>query len=170
MAQTNILTIKPHLTYEELAHHYRSCRNPIEKTRFQLIWLMANPSKPMLVKQAAKTVGFCQRWARQLVHRYNQEGIQGLIDKRKNNIGQEPILDEKQKAILRNLILNERPPDGGLWTNVKIADWIEKETGKRPCGTTSLNYLRHLGFSLQQPRTSHSQKATPEEIRQFKKN
>lgn len=170
MAQTNILTIKSHLTYQELTKYYRSCKNPIEKTRFQLIWLMANPTKPMLVKQAAKATGFCQRWARQLVHRYNQEGIQGVIDKRKNNIGQDPVLDKKQQLKLKNIILDKRPPDGGLWTNVKIADWIEKETGKRPCSTTCLNYLRNLGFTLQQPRTSHSQKATPEEIKQFKKN
>lgn len=170
MAQTSILTINPHLSYEELTHYYRSCQNATEKIRWQLIRLMANPIKPMLVKEAAKTVGFCQRWARQIVHRYNQQGIQGLIDKRKHNPGQEPVLNVKQKEALKNAILNEKPPDKGLWTSVKVADWIEKKTGKRPGDRTGLNYLRKLGFSLQQPRTRHTQGATAEQIKQFKKN
>lgn len=164
------LRVKSHLTYRELTQRYRICKNSIEKSRWHLIWLMANPSKPIMVTKAAKTVGFCQRWARTLVRRYNENGENGLIDQRKNNQGNKPVLDEKQKKELKKTVLNDKPSDGGLWTSVKIANWIKEKTGKRPTTRTGLNYLYDLGFTLQQPRTSHSQKATPEEIKQFKKN
>jgi len=170
MAQTKLLTIRPHLSYEQLTSEYRACKKPPEKSRLQLIWLMSKPDKPMLVKPAAQAVGFCERWARQLVHRYNQNGLKGLIDKRKDNLGQEPILNSRQTTKLRYAILNQRPSDGGLWTSPKIADWIWKETGKRPNDRTGLNYLQKLGFSLQQPRTSHTNRASAEEIKRFKKN
>lgn len=164
------LRIKPHQNYQEITQKYKSCRNPIEKTRWHLIWLMANPDKPMMVVKAAKTVGFCQRWARTLVNRYNEKGAEGLLDQRKNNQGNTPVLNEKQKKELKKAILNDKPSDGGLWTSVKVANWIEEKTDKRPHNRTALNYLYDLGFTIQQPRTSHSQKATPEEIKKFKKN
>lgn len=170
MPQT-LLRPKAHLSYNELTQHYRLCKDSREKTYWQLIWLMSNPEKPLSVKQAANTVGFCQRWARQLVHRYNNEGAKGLIDKRKNNLGsQEPALNEKQKDKLRYTLLYESPADGGLWTSVKVADWIKQETGKLPVKTTGWNYLKALGFTLQQPRPLHQKAATEEEIKQFKKN
>lgn len=164
------LRVKSHLTYQELTQRYRSCENPIEKSRWHLVWLMANPDKPMMVIKAAKTVGFCQRWARTLVRRYNENCENGLMDQRRNNPGNKPVLDDKQKKELRKVILNDKPADGGLWTSIKVADWIEEKTDKRPTTKTGLNYLYDLGFTLQQPRTSHNQKATPEEIKQFKKN
>lgn len=164
------LRIKPHLAYEELTNCYRFCKNPIEKTRWQLIWLMANPVEPKLVTEAAKTIGFSERWARILVKRYNNNGPNGLMDQRRNNEGQKPALNEKQKVKLKNILLNEKPPDKGLWTSVKVADWIEQTTGYRPSAVTGWNYLRTLGFTLQQPRPRHSQAASPAEIRAFKKN
>jgi len=164
------LRIKPHLTYQEITQCYRNCKNPIEKSRWHLVWLMANPDKPMMVIKAAKTVGFCQRWARTLVNRYNKNGEKGLLDQRKNNLGNTPVLNEKQKKELKKAILHDKPTDGGLWTSVKVANWIEEKTNKRPHTRTALNYLYDLGFTIQQPRTSHSEKATPEEIKQFKKN
>lgn len=170
MAQIHLLRIKPRLTYHEITQRYRSCNNHREKSRWHLIQLMANPAKPMLVGEAAEIVGFCQRWARIIAIRYNQEGAKGLMDKRKNNPGQDPIIDKKQQSRLRKAILNNRPPDGGLWTSVKVADWIGEETGQRPDDRTGLNYLQNLGFTLQQPRTTHSEKATPKEIERFKKN
>ena len=67
------------------------------------------------------------------------------------------------------IILNGKPPDKGLWTSVKVANWIEEKTGKRPSNKTGLNYLSVLGFTLQEPRPRHTQVASEEEIKQFKK-
>ena len=83
------LKIKPHLTYGEITERYRKCKRGREKSYWHLIKLMTDPKKEMLVKEAAETVGFCQRWARILVHRYNEEGADNFIDKRRNNQGRD---------------------------------------------------------------------------------
>lgn len=164
------LRIQPHLSYKKLTTKYRTCKNTIEKSRWHLIWLMSNPQNPLLVTQAANTVGFCERWARQLVNRYNVEGSQGLADKRRGNQGQEPVLDDKQKQKLSYALTKEQPNDKGLWTSPKVADWIEQATGTRPTNQTGLNYLHELGFTLQQPRPTNIKTATELEIKSFKKN
>ena len=64
----------------------------------------------------------------------------------------------------------EQPNDKGLWTSPKVADWIEQATGTRPTNQTGLNYLRELGFTLQQPRPVNIKAATDEEVKSFKKN
>lgn len=164
-----LLQIKPHLKYIGIKYRYRACKNAVEKTRWNLIRLMAKPK--MSITEAAESAGICERWARQIVHRYNKEGAKGLIDKRKNNKGQKPILTKKQQEKLKNTLANKTPPDKGLWTSPKIADWIEKETGNCPNSlVTSWNYLQQLGFTLQHPRPCHIKSATEKEKRGFKKN
>ncbi len=165
------LKIKYHFSYEQITIRYKSCDNSREKTYWHLIWLMANPVNSMQVKEAAKTVGYCERWARILVHRYNNEGAKGLIDQRRNNEGQEPILTEKQKDKLRKIIIKEKPSDGGLWTSVKVANWIGKAAKiDPPSAVTGWKYLKKLGFALIEPRTKHTHSASLKEVKTFKKS
>lgn len=163
------LKIKSHLSYEEIGIRYRKCKNPVEKSRWHLIWLMANPQKDTMVTEAAKTVGFCNNWARIIVYRYN-EGPENLIDQRKNNLGKTPFLTEKQQKKLKDMIIKKRPPDGGLWTGPKVAAWIEKETKKHITGVGAWKWLRKSGFTLQVPRPKNIQSASEEETIEFKKN
>lgn len=165
------MKIKSHLSHKEIDERYRKCKSTVEKPRWNLIRLMTKPNNAMLVVEAAKAVGFCQRWARHLVHRYNKEGASGLLDKRQDNKGHEPCLTDKQAAKLRNALIKETPPDKGLWTGPKVVSWIENETGIRPSSkVTGWNYLQKLGFTLQQPRPKNIKSATPKEIDEFKKN
>jgi len=164
------LKIKPHLTHEEVGQRYRKCKSPIEKSRWQLIWLMTNPQKEMLVTQAAETVGFCRNWARTLVHRYNSEGPEKFIDKRKNNKGKKAFLSKKQQKELRNMLINKRPPDGGLWTGPKVALWIKEKTQKPITAVGAWKWIKRLGFTLQVPRPKNIKAATAEEAKEFKKN
>src|SRR5690349_18841321 len=61
--------------------------------------------------------------ARILVRRSNQDGPQVLADQRKQNTGALPLLSNGQKNQLRQL-LEQAPPDGGLWTCPKVAHWM----------------------------------------------
>ena len=160
---------KSHLPHDEVKQNYRTCTQKKKKIRWHLIWLMVRPKNSLLVTQAAETVGLCERWARMLVHRYNDQGPAGLIDKRKENTGNDPLLSEKQKNALRKALLHDSPPDGGLWTSVKVADWIKEETGSRPSKVTGWQYLKNLGFTLQTPRPQHRKSATEAEKTAFKK-
>lgn len=165
------LRIKHHLSYNQITAQYKSCAKIREKTYWHLVWLMANPQNPMMIKQAAKIVGYCERRARILVNRCNNKGFKSLIDNRCNNEGQEAMLTDKQKKKLKNAILKEKPSDGGLWTSVKVSEWIGK-TAKinPPSAVTGWKYLKELGFTIQQPRTKHIHSASEKEIKIFKKN
>ncbi len=164
------LVITPHLSPNELEHLYKTCQNPRNKTRWHLIWLMARPEKPLRVTEAALAVGFCERWARLLVGRYNKGGADELIDQRKNNRGNAPALNAQQQEKLKTTLTQERPSDGGLWTSPKVAQWIEKETGKPITPQGAWLWLRKIAFTLHVPRPCHTQAAPSEEQDAFKKN
>ena len=169
--QTNLLRPKPHLSYQEIKERYDQADTKRHQRYWNLIRLMSHPTKPLTVTEAAHAAGFGQRWARQLVHRYNEKGPDGYFDQRKHNPGNDPLLNEKQQAQLREAIMQGRTEDGGLWTNVAVRDWIEKKTGYWPTSEqTGLNYLRTLGFTIQRPRPRHTQAASPQEVATFKKS
>ena len=165
-----LLRIKPHLSYDELTKRYRKCKNSTEKSRWHLLVLMDNAKKITTVKEAAQIVGYCQRWARELVHRYNEEGPDNYIDKRKNNKGGKFLLNEKQQAELKKLLISKKPPDGGLWTGPKVALWIKRKTKKKITAVGAWKWIRRLGFTLQVPRPKNIQSATEKEATEFKKN
>lgn len=146
---------------------YRNCKDGKEKTRWQTIWLYAQEVK---TKQISEATGFNRTWVYELLQGYNAEGPEGLIDKHRDNPGgdQRAILKEEQQAALIKA-LQGKAPDGGLWTAPKVAAWVKSETGKTLANTTAWTYLRRLGFSLQVPRPSHEQEATPQEQTAFKK-
>jgi transposase len=164
------LRLKPHLSYGEIGKRYRSCKNPVEKSYWHLIWLMANPKKMILVTEASEAVGFCENWARIIVHRYNDGGIDEFIDKRRNNPGKKPILNKKQRKELIRLLTKERPKDGGLWTGPKVAHWITEKTGKPITAVGAWKWIRKSGFTLQVPRPKHIRSASVDETEAFKKN
>ena len=164
------LRIKPHLTYAEITKKYRECKNAREKSYWHLIKLMADPAKERLVTEAAQIVGFCQNWARTLARRYNNEGPENFIDQRTNNHGRQAFLSDKQQKELKKILINKRPPDGGLWTGPKVALWIEKKTKKHITAVGAWKWIRKSGFTLQVPRPKNIKSATKEEAVEFKKN
>lgn len=164
------LRIKPHLTYFQISERYRKCKNAREKSYWHVIKLMADPKRERLVTEAAQLVGYCQNWARILVRRYNEEGPDNFIDKRKNNQGREAFLNDKQQEELKNILINKRPPDGGLWTGPKVAAWIKKKTKKNITSVGAWKWIRKSGFTLQVPRPKNIQSATEQEVVEFKKN
>jgi len=60
-------------------------------------------------------------------------------------------------------------PDGGLWTGVKVADWIAARTGTQVHRVTGWRQIERLGFSLQTPRPQNKRRASDEKQAEFKK-
>jgi len=159
----------PHLSYEEVTKRYRSCPDARLKTWWHIIWLMSDPSQRTTVTRAASLVGCHPNWARHVVRRYNAEGPDSLIDKRADNPGQKPLLNEAQKAELSRALLGPAP-DGGLWTGPKVGLWVSDKIGRTPGHAAGWKYLRRLGFTLQQPRPSNTTAASKKEQVTFKKS
>jgi transposase len=107
---------------------------------------------------------------RQIAHRYNERGVEGLGDRRHANPGaaSRTLLTPAQQQELAEAL--EAPPeDGGMWSSRKVAEWIERRTGRQGVrAQRGWEYLRKLGNTPQVPRPSQAG-ADPEEQAAFKK-
>jgi len=162
MART--LTLPPHLPIDELERRYRTAQDPIARSHWQIIWLLARGDPTATV---ADVTSYSVNWVRELVRRYREDGPAGLGDRRHTNPGAAPLLDPTQQAQLR-AVLAVPPPDGGLWTGRKVAVWMSAQLG-RPVGEQrGWEYVRKLGFTPQRPRP-RATRADPDAQAAFKK-
>jgi transposase len=162
------LPIVLHLPPEEIARRYRACRHGVEKTHWQVLWLLTRPDRPLSPAQAAAQVGLTPVWVRALLKRWNAEGPAGLADRRAAvNGGHHKLTIEQQVDLWA--ALQQPPPDGGLWTGPKVAAFVRDRWGVIVCNQTGWEWLRGLGFSLQVPRPRHPEAATPAQQRAWKR-
>jgi transposase len=159
------IRLEPHLDTAALEQRYRHAPDPVGRTHFQILWLLAGGRT---VEQAAGVTGYSRHWVRQLVARYNGGGPDALGDRRHGNPGGRWLLSPEQKAELEQA-LTEPPEDGGLWSGPKVAAWMGAKTGQAVHPQRGWDYLRLLGYSLQVPRPRH-RKADPDAQEAFKKN
>jgi transposase len=110
-----------HLSVAELEERYVGCRDATAARLFQVIWLSA---RGHTISQVSATTAFGARWIEQLLARYNTEGPEALGDLRRRNGASATILKPELLAKLRGR-LRAPPPDGGLWSSRKVADWGE---------------------------------------------
>jgi transposase len=161
------ITLKDHLTADELYQRYRKCQQAREKLRWRALYLIA---KGGVANHVAKQVGRSSGWITNLARRYNELGADGVADQRGAvNCGVKPTLNPKQVLAL-DAALRGPAPDSGLWTSPKVAAWIEKKTGKAVHPTTAWRAMKAAGFTLQVPRPRHGQAATDKEQAAFKKS
>lgn len=146
------LSVTPHLSVEELARRYRQARDPVARSHYQMVWLLAQGQSSA---QVAAATGYCQEWIREVLRRYNRGGSEALGDQRQANAGQAPLLDDALCEAL-STALRGPAPDGGVWTGLKATRWISTQLG-RPVGKVQgWRWLRRLGWTPQQPRPRHA--------------
>ncbi len=157
------VSIADHLSVDDLTHRYRKVTDPIERSHFQIIWLLARGKR---VREVAENTGYCANWIRILARRYNQDGPRALADQRQYNKGASPLLSEEQRGKLQQA-LEHGTPDKGLWTGPKVALWMGEQTGRNIRPQRGWDYLKQVGFSLHIPRPRHH-KADREKQESFK--
>ncbi len=161
------ITLKPHLTTNELYRRYRACRRPQEKLRWRALYLISGGT---LANHAARRVGCSSGWITDLARRYNERGAAAVPEARGEVApGRRAYLDAEAARAL-DAALRCAPADGGLWTAPKVAAWIEARTGRSVNQSTAWRIMRRLGFTLQVPRPRHRQRASEEEQALFKKS
>src|SRR5712691_8875496 len=158
------ITVQPHLSLEEVEARYRKAKDAVERSHWQIIWLLAQGKT---TKEIQEFTGYCLAWIRAIAHRYNQGGPPALGDRRHNNPGGSFLLSPKQQAQLEQAL--EGPaPDGGLLTGRQVARWILVQTGRKVHPQRGWEYLKRLGYSKRLLRPRHA-KADPTTQEAFKK-
>jgi transposase len=157
------LAIAPHLTVAELEQRYRGAGDPVARSQWQILWLLAGG---MATAEVARVTGYSVRWVQEIARRYRASP--GAIgDRRHNNPGAAPLLNREQQEQLR-AALRGPAPDGGVWTCHKVAAWIGAQLGRPVDTTRGWEWMRRLGFTPQRPRPRET-RADPTAQDAFKK-
>jgi len=158
------ITIKPHLSVDELERRYRQAKNSVERSHYQIIWLLA---QSLPTEKVAAVTGYSRNWIYELVWGYNRLGPESLGDGRHQNFGGKPLLNDVQQAQLWQVLQGDAP-DGGLWNGRKVADWMSELLGLRVSPQRGWEYLRGMRYKLRSPRPEHEE-ADPIEQQEWKK-
>ena len=159
------IVLSDRLSTEELLAKYRNTSNAIERSHYQIIWLLSTGKNP---QEVASVTGYSRTWIYQVMNRYNQQGIEGLGDKRKHNQGKKPLLNDVQQAQLHQ-VLSAPAESGGLWNGRKVAEWMSEITGQKVSRYRGWEYLKQMQYSLRVPRPQHREVSIEEQL-EWKKN
>jgi transposase len=156
--------VKTEETAEALHERYRQAKDPVERTHWQILWLMKEGKSP---GEVAEVVGYSAAWVRTIVQRWNTAGEQGIKDHRRELPGAKPLLSAEQRAELVEA-LQQPPEDAGLWSGPKVAGWMQAKVGRPVDARRGWDYLQRLAYSARVPRPQHA-KADKAEQEAFKK-
>jgi transposase len=157
------LVIAPHLTVTELEQRYRGSGDPVARSQWHILWLLAGGRS---TAEVARGTGYSVRWIQEIARRY-RAGPAAIGDRRHTNPGAAPLLNQAQQAQLRAALAGSAP-DGGIWTCRSVARWMSQTLGRPVSEQRGWEWMRRLGFTLQRPRPRET-RADPEAQAVFKK-
>ncbi len=108
--------------------------------------------------EAAESCGMDRQTLRDWVHRYNAEGLAGLVDRPLP--GRTPMLEPEQMSELAAIVETGPDPeaDGIIrWRRIDLCDVVERRFGVRVAERTMGSILRRLGFARLSARPRHPQ-------------
>jgi Winged helix-turn helix len=131
------LSLSQHLSTQELLNRYRNSGNVIEKSHYQVIWLLSTGKTP---KQVAEMTSYSQTWVYQLINRYNHQGEKGLGDLRAFNQGKEPLLGDVQQAQLHQVLTTVWSEDEHRLGLQPVLRRVWTPIGEQPIATVKTQY------------------------------
>src|SRR5260370_24306162 len=157
------ISLEPHLTADELAGRYRATKDPVERSRWHFLWLLARGLTATVI---AGITGYSAYGIGRIARRYNQHGPDGVKDLRHQARPGRRLLTAAQHEQLL-LVLARPAPQHERWNGRTVAEWIAHHL-ERPVGRQlGWIYLRRLGARLRGPRPRHV-RADPQAQADFK--
>ena len=157
------MAIAPHLTIADLEQRYRQAGDPVARSQWQILWLLAGG---LPTAEVARVTGYSVRWVQEIARRY-RAGPAAIGDRRHSNPGAAPLLNGEQQEQLRAALAGPTP-DGGIWTCRQVAAWIGERIGRSVDPARGWEWMRRLGFTPQRPRARET-RADPVAQEAFKK-
>ncbi len=157
------LAIAPHLTVAELEQRYRGAGDPVARSQWQMLWLLAGG---MPTAEVARVTGYSVRWVQEIARRY-RAGPPAIGDRRHTNPGAASLLTPEQQEQLRTALAGPAP-DGGIWSCRSVASWMSQTLGRPVSPQRGWDWMRRLGFTPQRPRPRET-RADPAAQEVFKK-
>lgn len=77
-------TVAPHLGQDKLAQRDRHAHDPVARSHWHIVWLVAQGRH---IPEVATLVGSTANWVRTIIRRYNADGPAGIADRRGTNPG-----------------------------------------------------------------------------------
>lgn len=108
--------------------------------------------------EAAESCGMERQTLRDWVHRYNEEGLSGLVDRPLP--GRTPMLSPEQMSELAAIVETGPDPETDAivrWRRIDLCDVVERRFGVRVAERTMGSILRRLGFARLSARPRHPQ-------------
>jgi transposase len=145
--------LHPYLTDHELHERYRQAHDPVERSRWQFLWLLA---RGLTATAIAHVTGYSAYWIGQIARRYNTAGPDGMRDQRRRASFGKPLLSDEHHAALRAALAAPHPA-GDHWCGRTVAAWLSRQLGRRVSRQAAWRALRRLGARFLTPRPRHVQ-------------
>lgn len=162
------IEIQAHLTKQAVKKRWRESRDAVERGHWHMLWLAMSQPEIRNMSELSRRVGMEASWVRRLLLRYNEQGPQGLVDRRRSNRS-ERLLSADDLRDLEKEIQKNPPLGGGLWNGPHVAHWISRRLKRPVSAQVGWLYLKRLSMSLQVPRPRHHQSASDQEKKAYKK-
>lgn len=150
---------------QALKQAYQRSTCAVERRRIQVIRLMKRGKSRQEVKEET---AYSDLSIREIVQRYNAEGLAGLKDKRHENPGAPTLLRDEQLLRLAQVVRKDYGK-GVLWNGPKVMTWLKEEYQLEVHPQRVYEYLKQISMSQQVPRPRH-RKADEVAQDMFKKN
>jgi transposase len=160
---TRSIHLEPHPGAGELAVRYRRNQDPVERSCWHFLWLLA---RGFTAKAIALITGYSAYWIGQVARRYNALGTDGVKDQRRLAQPRSQLLTAAQHDELRTA-LSRPAPQHDRWNGRTVAAWMAQRLARPICRQLGWVYLRQLGARLCVPRPRHVQ-ADPQAQADFK--
>lgn len=142
-----------HLSVPELGQRYRQAKDPTERSRWHMLWLLARGYTATAI---AELTGYSPYWIGRIARRYNAEGPAAVVDKRHLRHGPALTLSAELLEELRQA-LQGPAPEGDYWTGRTVAEWLTVKLDRPAPYCLGYAYLRRFGLRPLVPRPRHVQ-------------
>src|SRR5215831_15217042 len=105
------LHLEPHLTDDELHDRYRTAADPVERSHWHFLWLLAGG---LTATAVAAVTGYSAYWIGRIAQRYNTDGPDGVRDRRHTECAGRADLPASQLAELGTAVAGPHP-EGDRW-------------------------------------------------------